>query len=69
MHDEFEKCRKEHINSDDVMMKLYKRGISKEEFRTNLEHILLPVYESARNVGFGSWMLDFTDGPRRLENG
>lgn len=56
VHKEFERCRKEHVNSDDVLMKLYRRGISKEEFGSNLENILLPVYESARNVGFTDWV-------------
>lgn len=56
VYKEFEKCRKEHVNSDDVLMKLYRRGISKKEFGGNLENILLPVYESARNVGFTDWV-------------
>ncbi|WP_313151686.1 HNH endonuclease domain-containing protein [Lacrimispora sp.] len=55
VHKAFIKCSKEHINSDDVMMKLYREGISETEFRANLENIMLPVYNAARNVGFKNW--------------
>ncbi|MEY8357215.1 hypothetical protein AALB39_28270 [Lachnospiraceae bacterium 54-53] len=43
VHKEFLKCSREHVNSDDVMMKLYKENISKSEFQENLENILLPI--------------------------
>jgi hypothetical protein len=56
VYDEFKKCSNEHVNSDDVRMKLYRPGLSKDDFYGNLEGILLPVYESARNVGFRSWV-------------
>lgn len=51
----FEKCRNEHINSDDVFMRLYRPDLKKEEFSSNLEHILFPVFESAKNIGFLEW--------------
>lgn len=38
-------------------MKLYKPGLNKEEFCTNLENIMLPVYKSAQNAGFKGWDL------------
>lgn len=53
--EEFERCRREHINSDEVWMKLYRAGLTKEMFCQNLEEILLPVYQSAHNMGFGEW--------------
>lgn len=52
---EFEKCKNEHINSDDVLMRLYRPDIKKEEFIFNLEQVLFPVFESAKNVGFLEW--------------
>ena len=55
VYKEFLKCSREHVNSDDVFMKLYREGISKGEFQENLENILLPVYDAARNVGFKNW--------------
>ncbi|SEU03560.1 HNH endonuclease domain-containing protein [Lacrimispora sphenoides] len=55
VHKEFLKCSKEHINSGDVMMKLYREDISEVEFRVNLENILLPLYNAARNAGFKDW--------------
>lgn len=55
VQEEFERCRREHINSDEVWMKLYRGGLTKEMFCQNLEEILLPVYQSAHNMGFGEW--------------
>lgn len=55
VHEEFEKCSKMHINSYEVFMKLYRPGLGENEFRGNLENILLPVYKSAQNAGFKDW--------------
>ncbi len=33
---------------------LYRKGLSEEVFASNLEGVLLPVYQSARNMGFGA---------------
>ena len=52
---EFEKCAREHLNSDDIRQRLYRSGLSEGEFGGQLEEILWPVYQSARNSGFGSW--------------
>lgn len=57
VYDEFERCKKEHVNSNDAMMKLYRPNISADEYRTNLEHILLPVYDAAKNAGFTTWKI------------
>lgn len=55
VHREFEKCRNEHINSDEVYMRLYRPDVGKGEFSSNLEQVLFPVFESAKNVGFVEW--------------
>lgn len=55
IHEVFEKCRKEHINSDDAYMKLYRQGLSKTDFNGNLCEILYPVYQSAHTMGFKEW--------------
>lgn len=55
IHDEFEKCKKIHVNSNDVLMRLYKEGLDRSEFYNNLDNILRPVYDAAQNAGFGMW--------------
>ncbi len=55
IHNIFERCCREHVNSDEVRMKLYQRDLSEAEFAASLEEILLPVYQSAKNMGFGVW--------------
>ena len=50
-------CLKEHVNSEDIRYKLYRPSIPREEFYFNLEGIVRPVYEAARNMGFNSWRL------------
>lgn len=51
----FEKCKKNHINSDDVALKLYSNGIKKEEYCKRLEEQILPAYNAAKNLGFAQW--------------
>lgn len=55
IHDEFMKCAKEHINSDEVKYHLYGPNLSFNEFSKKLETLILPVYQSAENCGFGQW--------------
>lgn len=55
IHKEFEICRKEHINNEDVMRSLYREGLSKQEFFKHLEQVVYPVYQSAQNMGFKEW--------------
>ena len=50
----FEKCRSEHINSNEAN-KLYVPGINKIEFSNHLEELILPSYTAAKNLGFGEW--------------
>jgi len=55
VHDEFNKCAKEHINSDDIRYRVYREGLQFNEFAYGLESVLRPVYQSAQNCGFGRW--------------
>ena len=55
IHKEFDKCAKKHINSDDVRYHVYRPGLSLSEFSKELEDIILPVYQSAKNCGFHNW--------------
>ena len=57
----FEKCRKEHINSDEAWMKLYSPELSRESFTRNLGEILQPVWLSAHNLGFKEWRYNESD--------
>lgn len=45
VHDEFEKCAKEHINSDDIRYRVYREGLEYTEFAGELKSIILPVYQ------------------------
>lgn len=57
LHEEFDKCAKEHLNNHDIKQKLYRPGLKKEEFADRLSEIVLPVYQSAKNSGFSNWVL------------
>lgn len=57
VHLAFDRCAKEHINSADVMHKLYRPGLPSEAFSAALEEIVRPVYNAAINLGFGRWTL------------
>lgn len=56
IHDEFDKCAKEHLNNDDIRYRLYRNGLSKEEFFHQLNDTIHPVYDSAKNSGFTNWI-------------
>lgn len=56
LHDEFEKCAKEHLNDSAVRRKIYQKGQSFESFSGALREILQPVYQSAKNCGFKNWI-------------
>ena len=58
VYTEFENCKGEHVNSNDVLMRLYRKGLEREDFCSSLEGILLPVYESAKNIGFKDWEME-----------
>lgn len=55
VHALFESCRKEHAGSDEVWVRLYRPALTQENFYQNLEEILLPVWQSARSLGFREW--------------
>ncbi len=55
IREEFVKCAKEHVNSDDVMYRLYRKELQREEFVGQLENVILPIYQAAERSGFGSW--------------
>lgn len=57
IHELYNKCLLEHCNSDDVHRRLYRSGISESEYRSNLESIIIPVYNAASNLGFEEWKL------------
>ena len=62
-HDEkanqlFRKCAKENLNSEEIRYRLYRSGQTEDEFTKQLEEILLPVYESAKNMGFREWVYE-----------
>lgn len=58
IHKEFEKCAKEHINSDDIKYRVYREGLEYNEFTGQLKSIIMPVYQSAQNCGFGNWIYE-----------
>ena len=51
----FEKCAKENLNNEEVRYRLYLQGQTEQHFTNQLEELLLPIYESARNMGFRKW--------------
>lgn len=56
VHDEFEKCAKEHLNDDMVRKKIYQEGQDFTSFSNALEETVQPIYQSARNCGFKDWI-------------
>lgn len=52
----FKKCAKENLNNEEIRYRLYQPGQSEEHFTNQLHEIILPVYESARNLGFREWV-------------
>lgn len=51
----FEKCARENLNNEDIRYRLYLQGQTEQHFTNQLEELLLPIYESARNMGFREW--------------
>ena len=37
-------------------MKLYRKGLDRQEFTGNLEEVILPVYQAAQHMGFRNWV-------------
>lgn len=57
VHKAFDQCAKEHLNNQEIRSRLYQKGLSQAAFSRQLEEVLLPVYQSARSMGFSSWSL------------
>lgn len=58
VHDAFEKCAKEHLNSMEIKGRVYRPNLSHEEFANVLEEVVRPVYLSAKNCGFRNWVYE-----------
>lgn len=54
----FNKCARENLNSEEIRYRLYQPGQSREHFANQLEEIMLPIYDSAKNMGFREWVYD-----------
>lgn len=55
VHNEFNKCAKEHLNNTDIRRKLYRKDLDIIQFSNALEETVQPVYMSAKDCGFKSW--------------
>lgn len=55
IHELFDKCAKEHVNSSEAMTGLYRQGIQRNEFEHHLFNLLWPTYQAAKNQGFTEW--------------
>ena len=51
VHKEFYKCAKEHINNEEVRYRIYRDGLSLNEFAGGLESVIQPVYKAAKDCG------------------
>lgn len=60
----FEKCAKEHLNSEEIKYRLYRENLSYEEFSGVLEEVISPVYQSAKNCGFEQWIQEVSHAPK-----
>lgn len=56
VHAAFESCAREHLNNDEIRYRIYRQGLGLTEFSNTLEEVLQPVYQSAKNCGFKSWI-------------
>ena len=57
IHEAFEKCAREHLDNQEIRHKLYQQSLSEREFSGRLEEVILPVYMSAKSMGFSNWRL------------
>ena len=55
VQNEFRKCAREHLNSPDIEHRLYREGLSEEEFKGQLLEVVHPIYLSAKTCGFSCW--------------
>ncbi len=52
---EFRKCEKEHLNNPEIGYRLYRQGLSADEFTGQLREVIYPIYLSAKTCGFSDW--------------
>ena len=55
IHKAFDECKKKHLNSETVAGRLYAPGLTEKEFQNRLSEVVLPVFQSAKAVGFQEW--------------
>ncbi len=55
VHEEFDRCAKEHLNNQEIKGRLYRENLSEGDFTEELRKIIFPVYQSAENAGFSKW--------------
>lgn len=53
---EFNKIAPYHLNNQEIRNQLYADGLNRNDFKNRLEHVIRPVYESAKNQGFKEWV-------------
>lgn len=58
----FEICASEHLNSNEIRGRIYKKGLSLLEFSNALKEVVQPVYQSAKNCGFQNWIYTGDNG-------
>lgn len=56
IHKEFRKCAEEHLNNNLIRQRVYKEGLSYRQFYDELNDVVYPVYQSAKNCGFKNWI-------------
>lgn len=52
---EFRKCAREHLNNPEIEQRLYRQGLSGNEFKGQLKEVIYPIYLSAKTCGFSCW--------------
>ncbi len=53
---EFRNCEREYLNNADIEQRLYREGQNFTEFSNALDEVVRPVYQSAQNCGFTTWI-------------
>ncbi len=51
----FQKYQRKNLNNHDAANKLYSSEVSQNEFYRNMRSILIPIGQSAKNLGFTDW--------------
>ncbi len=55
---EFSKIAPYHLNNQEIRNQLYTKDLSAPDYKTRLEHVIRPVFESAQNCGFKEWVYE-----------